>query len=75
MSHFQSPEAMRQFWRDVARSLRIVAAVLAAITCLILAVWCAVDREWAEATFFLVLAWWSESDFKGLRDNGACKHG
>ena len=60
---------MRQFWRDVARLLRMIAALIAMVTGLILSAWCAIDKEWAEATFWLVLMWWSESDFERLRVN------
>lgn len=60
-------------WPDIIRVVRMIAALIVMITGLILSLWCAVDKEWSEATFWLVLMWWSESDFKGLRDNGSAE--
>lgn len=58
------------FWSQVSRVLRLICACLVALTGFVLAFWCAVDKQWDEATFFLVLAWWAEVDYKRLSING-----
>lgn len=50
--------------------MRNICVCIGAITGFILAFWCAIDKEWSEATFFFVLAWWSEVEYRRLSVNG-----
>lgn len=52
MSQFQSPEAMRQFWRDVGGLLLNLAAVM----CFVAAMVYSFTDSYDKATFYLLVA-------------------